>query len=78
MVDALAELNQRVGKAADDLVAAIYAFEHALADAHTVEAATLVCQTIGRCYGAMDRVNIAAVSRKAHLEVVRDLEAIRK
>lgn len=75
MSDDLATLNQRVGKAADDLLAAIYAFEHALADCHTPEAATLVANTLGHCYSAMDRVNIAAVQRKAHLEVMRDLKA---
>ena len=70
-VEDISTLNLRVGKAADDMVAAIYEFEHALADTQTVEEATLVASTIGRCYGAFDRVNNAAVSRKAHLEAMR-------
>lgn len=64
------DLNQRVGAAADTLVQAIYEFEHALADVQTVEQAILVASTIGKCYSAFDRVNMAAVSRKAHLEAM--------
>ena len=78
MTDDLAELQQRIGKASDDLVAAIHDLEHALADTRSVESATAVCRVIGGCYAAFDRVNTAAIARKVHFEVTRDLESYRK
>ena len=65
-------LEVRLGKAALTLHEAVRAFEHAVADAETVEDAQLVRATIGGCYTAFDRVNAAANSKHAHLSVRRD------
>ena len=77
MSDELTDIRERVTKASGELLAAILIFEHAVADTTTVESAHLVCETIGQCYSAFDRLNGGAITRLARLQVERDLAALR-
>ncbi len=73
MMSELEKVRTQCEKAATDMLQAINAFEHALADATTVESVQVVREVIGGCYHAFDRINSAATSRHAHLSVMRDI-----
>ncbi len=74
----LDDIRERVTKAAADILSGIREIEHALADCTTVESAHIVLETTGGCYAAFDRINAAATSRYAHLDVARIMEAERQ